>query len=515
MVLKRALLAAAVCLLGASEVQAAWHEASSKHFVVYSDDAPDKVRAFTAKLERYDRALRVMRGVDDPAVSPTQRVTVYVLDDVGDIAKLYGRGVSGVAGFYDPRASGPVAFVPRHGDGGRFELTPQAILLHEYAHHFMYSNYGDTTFPPWFVEGFAEFNATAEFQPDGSVTFGNVPMYRLWGIASDGQMPARKLLSADSGRLTDEERQAMYGRGWLLTHYLMTDRDRQKQLNDYVRAVNAGKPAPEAAQALGDVKTLDRRLAVYTHQPLKGFKVPAERLTVGEVMLRALSPGEAAVMPARILSTRGVDAKSAPRIVALARKLAAPYPTDASAQNELAEAELDAGNPDASLAAADRALAADPRSMHALIYCGLAQQAIAAKAGVADPARWQTVRRAFVTANHADHDAPYPLELNYVSFIVAGQKPTANAEDGLLRAAALAPYDAGLGLIAAGVLLGRDQPDDARIVLKPIAYNPHGGDTAAVATKVLAQLDAGDKVGALALLSPKRDAAPTTKASSK
>ena len=89
--LVRALLAA-VSLACASGAHAARYEASSRHFAVFSDDAPDKIKAFTAKLERYDKAMRVMRGLDDPAISPSQRVTVYILDDVGDIAKLYGRG---------------------------------------------------------------------------------------------------------------------------------------------------------------------------------------------------------------------------------------------------------------------------------------------------------------------------------------------------------------------------------------------------------------------------------------
>ncbi len=511
--LKRALLAAAVGLASASGANAAWYEASSKHFVVYSDDAPDKLKTFTAKLERYDRAMRVMRGLDDPAISPTQRVTVYVLDDVGDIARLFGRGGSGVAGFYNARASGPVAFIPRHGDGGgQYALSPQAILLHEYAHHLMFSSYGATVFPPWYVEGFAEYNATASFAPDGSVTFGAVPMYRLWGIAGVAPMSARQLLVADPGHLSPEQRETMYGRGWLLTHYLMADARRRQQLGDYIGALNAGKSPADAADTL-DVKTLDRRLEAYTHQKLSGFTVPAAKLTIGDVALRPLAPGEAAVMPARILSTRGIDAKTAPRVVALARKLAAPFPVDSAAQNELAEAELDAGNPDASLAAADRALAADPHSMHAMVYRGLAQQAMAAKGGATDPARWQAVRRSFIVANHADPDAPYPMELNYVSYIAAGQKPTRNAEDGLLTAASFAPYDADLELMAAFVLLGRNKPEEAKAMLKPVAYNPHGGAVAAVATQVLAKLDAGDKAGALALISPKQDSADKSAAS--
>lgn len=503
-------LAAAAVLATSGAAQATWQEASSKHFVVYANDTPDKLRAFTAKLERFDKAMRALRGLDDPAVSPTQRVSVYVLDDQGDIAKLYGRGGDGVAGFYNARASGPVAFVPRKGDGGgKFALTPQQVLFHEYAHHLMYSTMGGYYFPAWYVEGFAEFSATADVQDDGSVVFGAVPMYRLYGIANLSPMTAKALLTANPQRLPADQRETVYGRGWLLTHYLTVDEGRRKQLADYLHALNQGKPAAQAAAAL-DLPTLDRRLAGYTHEKLRGFTVPARILTVGEVTLRTLTPGEAAVMPARLLSTRGVNPKTAPRVVALAKRLAAPFPNDPGAQNVLAEAEFDAGDPQAALAAADRALAADPRSLHAMAYRGLALQAIALKTEGKDaPAAFKRARAAFVAANRADHDAPWPLELNYLSYLAPGHKPSPNAEDGLLQAAALAPYDDDLSLLAAKVLLERDKPGEATPYLRPLASNPHGGVAALFASKLLTLIDAGDKAGAHALFAtePVKDAA--------
>lgn len=510
----KALLAGlALAMSGAisGAAQGAWQEASSKHFVVYADETPDQLRTFTANLERFDTAMRVLRGLKDPAISPSQRVTVFVLDNVGDIAKLYGRGGDGIAGFYDARASGPVAFVPRRGSGdGKFALTPQQVLFHEYAHHLMYATDGGFFFPPWFVEGIAEFSATAALQPDGGVTFGGVPMYRLYGIAAVSPLPAKALLKASPMLLSPEQRETLYGRGWLLVHYLITDDARRKQLSEYLRLLNAGKPADVAADALG-IATLDRQLALYTREPLKGFTVAAAKLAVAPVVLRLLTPGEAAVMPARIQSTRGVDTKSARRVVALAEKLAAPFATDPAAQNVLAEAELDAGNPQAALAAADRALAADPHSLHANSYRGLALQAIAAAAatpgGQGDAAGFKSARAAFVAANHADPEAPWPLELNYLNFIAGRQKPTTNAEDGLLKAAALAPYDDGLMLLAAQVMLGRDQPDDAKSYLMPIASNPHGGAASLFAAKLAALIDSGDKAGALALFDAKRDKA--------
>lgn len=500
----KAMLAAAA-LLASTGAQAAWQEASSRHFVVYADDTPDHLRAFTARLERFDRAMRVLRGLDDPAISPTQRVSVFVLDDTDDVAKLYGRGGGDVAGFYDPRASGPVAFVPRKGDGhGEYALSPQEVLFHEYAHHLMFSTMGGYYFPPWYVEGFAEFSATAEVNDDGSVTFGLVPMYRLVGIANLSPMTAKALLTAAPAQLSPEARETLYGRGWLLTHYLTVDPARRQQLGDYLRALNTGKSADAAGAALG-VDTLDRRLTGYMREKLKGFTVPAAMLKIGDVTLRPLTAGEVAVMPARLLSTRGVDHKGAVRAVALAQKLAAPFPADAGAQNVLAEAELDAGDPAAALAAADRALAADPHSQHALAYRGLALERAAAKAGKQDAAAYQAARAAFVTANHDDHDAPFPLELYYLSFLAPGQKPTANAEDGLLTAAALAPYDNGLSLLAARVVLARDKPEEAKTYLRPIAANPHAGGMAVFAGRLLALLDAGDKAGAAALFTAKPD----------
>lgn len=137
-----------------------WHEASSKHFVVYADGLAENARKLADQLERFDAALRKIRGLPDPPLGPANRLTVIQLDDQGDIARLAGR--SDVAGFYSGRASGSYAFVPRRvGDGSRFAISPDAVLFHEYAHHFMLANYPGA-FPAWFVEGFAEFHATAK-----------------------------------------------------------------------------------------------------------------------------------------------------------------------------------------------------------------------------------------------------------------------------------------------------------------------------------------------------------------
>ena len=469
--------------------QAAWQEASSSHFVVYSDDTSDNVRAFTARLERYDRAMRVLRGLSEDGTSRASRVTVFVVKNVSAIERLAKD--DNVAGFYIPRADGSVAFTPRtSGDGTQTALTAQEVLLHEYAHHITFMAWGREALPAWFVEGFAEFNATATFGADGSVTFGLPPYYRARTMLKLEAVPIKTLLTADPNTLPAEERDIFYGRAWLLVHYLATDATRRHQLSDYLERIGKGQPAMEAASAFGNPAKLDVALNRYARQPkITTFTLFSSQLAPSAVAVRPLTPAETAALPALILSKRGVNAKTAPAALAQARIAAAAWPADAFVENEAAEAEFDAGNYDAAGAAATRALAADPKSIHALMYQGMARMAVAAKAKDKNPAAWNEARHWFSLANHVDPDDPWPLLLYYQSYAAAGQEPTANAEQGLLYAHRLAPFDGSVSLAAARVDLHQGKPDDARTALRPVAYNPHGGYEATLARATLAAMD--------------------------
>ena len=111
-------------------------------FVVHADDKPERIRAVTERLEKFAKAMRVMRGVPDEKLADADRVRVYMVGNIGDVRRLAGKGMGDVAGFYETRVGGPVAFVPRDAPSGSpFDLSAQAILLHEYTHHFMFLNW--------------------------------------------------------------------------------------------------------------------------------------------------------------------------------------------------------------------------------------------------------------------------------------------------------------------------------------------------------------------------------------
>lgn len=484
------IVALAFAMVAPATAQADWYEASSDHFVVYYDGKAEQAERFAADLERFDKALRIARGIPATPPGAANRVTVYVVSGTSAVESLSRS--ENVAGFYIGRAEGPLAIVPRRsGGGGKTDLSATMVLQHEYAHHFMYSNWPGAAYPGWFTEGFAEFHATAAVANDGSVILGAPPQYRAYTIMSGNWLPLDRLLVAETLKLNGQERDALYGRGWLLTHYLTFNKARDKQLGEYLNAINAGKTPLEAARVFGDLKVLDRELERYKATRFELRKVRGEAIKLGEVKVRPLRAGEAAVMDIRIRSKVGVNAKTAPGVYARASRAAAPYPNDPAVQIMLAEAAYDARDYVTAEAAADRAIAADAKAIDAHIYKAMARMALARKAKDRSPATWTAIRKIITTANRLDPDDPEPLILFYRSYFGAGLAPTENAKKGLLYAFNLAPFDMGLRMNAALMQLRDGKLGEARDMLRPIAFNPHGGPQSAAAAAIIAQIDAG------------------------
>lgn len=490
--------AAALALMVPGTGQAKWYKVSSPHFTVYAEGQPTELKDYIANLERYDNAMHVLYEVPSEPPSSSSRVTVFVVPDVSKVT-----GVDGILGIYMPRAGGPVAFSAKYGEEtirgisrlGSYvpvSASPQQVLFHEYAHHFMYTSWPDIPFPTWLSEGFAEYNGTAIVNGDGSVSIGAPPDSRAYG-ATTQVMSIRDLISSDSRKwFTMDEMQAIYGRGWLIVHYLMSKPGGKRQLDTFLGDLSKGiDPIKAARDAFGDLDKFNQALNDHSHGRINGFTI--RDLKVGKIEIRPLTDAESAMMPSLLASKAGVDEHDAPEVARRAEHAAEPYPNDPAAQNELAEAEFDAKHYEASDAAAARALAADPKSLHALIYRGKAEMEMAKRDKVTDPEKWNAIRQWFIKANHADTENAEPLQLFYQGYVDAGERPTKSAEAGLLYAEVLAPYDPDLRLTAAAVLLNQDKVPEARGMLQTVATNPHAPDEQTkFAKKVIEELDAGD-----------------------
>jgi len=496
---------AALLLFLPSPALAAWHEARTRHFIIYADKKPAALAAFATKLEKFDRAVRQVRVMSDPAVGDGNRLTIFVLSNDNAVRKLIGDKSGRLAGYYIGRASGPVAFVPGRTDGAGDDEALQAdtVFFHEYAHHLMMQAL-DKPLPKWLVEGFAEFLSTARFPKDGSVVLGAPAMHRSWALYNrEGGLSLESLLASDHKIKTDEQEESLYAFGWLLVHYLTFDPARQGQLARYVDAIARGTSPSAAAQAtFGDVKRLNRDVTSYLNRAtIKAHVIPPEQLRTSSPEVRPLSPGASAVVMLHAQSRSGVDEKNAESLAAQIRAVAGRFPGDPMVEAALAEAEIDAGHADAAEAAAARALAADPRNTGAMVLKGRALVARAGSAGADSDALFNSARAIFIAANKVDTEDPEPLMEYYNSFGEQGERPTPNAVAALHYASNLAPQDLGLRLSSAWRYIVDGKLAEARQALIPIAYDPHGENLAELARRMLVKLDAGDAKGALAAAS--------------
>lgn len=459
--------------------------------MIYAQDSERDLRTFSEQLERYHTALALLFGVTGPAPSPSNRVSVYVVANLQAVRKIHGGGNQYLGGFYLPRAGGSLAIIPKVDAAKSAEDGSMVTLLHEYAHHFMISA-NSMQRPRWFSEGAAEFFSSSSFAADGSMILGRPALHRAIELFHSPDVKVADLLDpTDYDKRARRNYDAFYGKSWLLYHYLTFDTARKGQFTRYLSLLDKGKSQPDAAaEAFGDFDVLEKDVERYLRRKkISVLPIDSGKLKIGNVVIRPLSAGEAAMMPVVIRSKRGVDRETASELVVEARRVAALHPRDAAVFSALAEAEYDAGNDGEAIAAADVALALDPAQTNAYVQKGYALFRRAADADEDTVAAYNRARAPFVALNRRENDHPLPLVYYYRSFVEQGREPPKLAIDGLIRAVELAPFDFGLRMNLGQALVQLGRAEEARIILKPVAFDPHGGEMAEHAATMLAQLE--------------------------
>ena len=486
--------------LSAQPARAEWFEARTTHFNLITDASEERARDFSSRLELFDAALRRLYGISDNPDLHNRPVTIYALDPLVYFAVCRCRGS---LGHYSRPVSGPRILVMssqkadaklKSGD-----LDSQALMLHEYSHHFMFTNFPGA-YPYWYVEGFAEFNANVAFRQDGSVVVGFPANYRGQALLGGSRLPLRKLVAPEQYGFGDNG-DLIYGRAWLLTHYLMLRPERAGQLGRYLAAMRGGKPSLAAAQtAFGDFTALDRELDAY----MKGNLAPPLKISLpvapAAASIRRLGKGEQAILISWLLMTDGVEWGYRKGPAMDAEKTARAYADDPVVQRRAAEVSLLADRLDQANTSADRAIALEPASSEALVLKGRIAALRARASAPKDNAAWASGREWFRKANLANPQAVEPFYRYYTSFAWAGIPPPTPAVHGLMRASVLAPESLEIAVALARQKLRENKPDEARSLLFPVAFAPHRPRDDNAAKQVISLIDSGDLASATASL---------------
>ena len=183
---------------------------------------------------------------------------------------------------------------PRKTTGTGRYFTPDLVLHHEYAHHFMLQ-YFPAIYPGWYTEGFAELIGSSKLMDDGRIGYGMPALHRGNDINAYWA-PLQDLLTKEKVHMLDT-----YAQGWAVTHFLTFDSKRSAQLRQYLTALGKGQSLAEAATAFGDLDELNREARRYV--TAGSFEYRPVKVDIARQVIqrdRTLSPGEAALIPETI-----------------------------------------------------------------------------------------------------------------------------------------------------------------------------------------------------------------------
>ncbi|NWK94760.1 hypothetical protein DM806_03585 [Sphingobium lactosutens] len=464
--------------------QAAWYQAQTRHFTVYSEGNDAKLRSFAERLEKFDYLLRVVTHVTDPERGSP--VKVYLLSSESKV-KALARNPN-VAGFYTTSDRTAFAVLSREAKASQFDFGAEEILFHEYTHHFMLHHF-PAAYPAWYVEGFAEFFSVVKFPKDGSIEFGHVPMARAPGLVLGSPYPVKNLFARDTDGLSLRDGDRYYGTAWLLTHYFQYKPDRRTEIARYLKDVaNGVKDIQPDSYFAGGLAGLEKDLKIYLRHRLTASVLTPKELKIDAIIVSPVDPAQGALIEDELRLINHPKTEELPGIATAIRRIAAQYPASAHALALLAEAEWAAEQKDAALADADRAIAIDPKSSRAY---AVRAEALLEKAQDSDSdADWKAALTSIVRANRADTEDPVPLALFYRYHAMRGGKMPDLGYDGLYKAFTLLPQSPDYRFNLSHAMAAKGEYRMASVLLDPIAYSPHGSDMREAALKLKAAFDA-------------------------
>jgi Protein of unknown function (DUF1570) len=485
-------------MLTGFSAQAKWLEATTSNFIIYSDGNEKQLREMSERLERYDQVLRIMTGTKAEA-SPL-KMTIYLLSSQSALNSIYPGDQKNVAGFYTTNMFGPVAFVPRLRSESVFDLDGETVLYHEYAHHFMMQYY-PAAYPSWYVEGFAEYFSATDFRKS-EIKVGAPAMHRLPSLALETWLPIERLLTLtyhDNKTAKEKEISQLYAQGWLLTHYLFSNKERQGQIGQYAINLNNGMGHKEAFEKAfkTDFATLGKELrSYYRDGKVLVRQLKPDDLKPVSVAVRLLAPAEEALLlPVARLRLGIAKDKRADFVTKFTQALAPHAATDAG---RLAQAEWENayGQSAKVQPLLEPVLKAKPDHAQALALQAYAAYRLSLSADEkSSPAAIKAARSYAAKANRAAPDTPLPLMLFYLSYRLEEKGATANALMGLERAWQLMPQDSYLSFLTATGVAMAGRKEDAGYYLRAVMNNPHGGASAARAQALMKAIESDANLG--------------------
>jgi tetratricopeptide (TPR) repeat protein len=493
------------CATHNTALAADWLRAQSEHFVVTTDGTERRVREYLHDLESLHHVVQMLLGVDAAKAQGKPKFELYLLQSNQDMGKVRPYFANKFSGVYMQCDEGSVAYVSvEHGRLGEVGDWGLSVLFHEYAHHMMFQ-YATRVYPPWYVEGFAEFLGHSEIDGD-KVVLGGIGRQTAWQLRERPWIDFEKVFqppfkATGEKDVDDSYFMAFYAQSWLLTHYMLSDSERTRKFNNYFARIGAGEDPRSAFESATNIPVATLRGLLKNHlNSLPVINVSSNSMPKIEVVIEPL-PAEVDryVLDASVLKT--CPGKEYGQI--LLERLHAAASKGAASEGlslALARAELLYGQVEVATASLQKIAAAEGNfEAQYLLGRVLEQSAETLNGEARDSAREQARAQYFKAYRLKKNDAP---NLYHLAHLLAREGATPNALNAAQGARALAPGVSSYALFEAWLDLEGGQPERALRALAPLASNPHDLKFAAQVREAMAAIRAGkSKVEVQRLLS--------------
>jgi hypothetical protein len=465
-----------LALFWSAPASAEWRRVESPNFIVYGEGSEGRLRERILLLEEFHRLLVSVTSVDSEAAP--NKLAIYIVSGSDDLARV-GRVPGSAAGFYTATPYGIAAFVDAASGG-----NAQEVLFHEYVHHFMWQ-YAASAYPPWYVEGFAEYFMPTEFRPN-EIHVGLGSASRAWSVLDGRWISMDRVLFGTQNGLSAEQRQRYYSQAWMIVHYFNSSPELKAKLSRYLAAVRRGTAPREAFERETGltVATLTRALRGYFGDgriPYRRYTRPAVTPPTVTVTTLPRSANDLLLYEAALRLGAAQDG-----LLERVRTAASRHGEDAFARRVLAHAEVMLGDRAVGERLLDALLQTAPNDVELLYLKGMrylreAEQGDDWDTNARNAARW------FGRAHRADANHYQTLYRYAQSLRGRADYDSENTANILALAYRLAPQVVEISMNTAAMLIARRDFELAEIILEPLAANPHSESLAQAAQQMLNQ----------------------------
>lgn len=462
-------------LTPARTLKDSWMRVKSSNFELVGNASEKEIRKVGAKLEQFRDVLTHLLPNATFNTPVPSTVIVFKSDDSFKPYKPLYRGKPAPVGGYF-QSGEDVNYIALSTATTGVE-SPYRIIFHEYT-HLLINNYAQNV-PAWFNEGLAEYYSTFEVVDGRKAELGR-PIASHVYLLREKWLPLRDLFAVNhsSALYNERDKQSIfYAESWALMHYLLLGKQgqRQPQLAAFLSKLEAGLIAEEAfRQAFGiDLQSFEKELRAYVNRNSYPIQVAtfAQKLEFDATMqTAAISEAEAKVhLGDLLLHTNRLDdsERHLREAIALDANLAQGHAA-------LGMTLMRRQNLPAARESLERAVSLNSSNYLAHYYYAyaLSRQGLGEGALVSSFPQQDVDKMRSELKKAIELRPDYPESYHMLAFInvVTGEQLD-EAATLLMRALKLSPGSERYRTMLAQVYLRKQDPQNARRILEPVARN--------------------------------------------